>query len=120
MTRREVLIQMGSLLLLVPAGTVFVGCGGSDDGDGDGGTGTALTFTSSVVMAHSHRVSIQMSELTDPPSGGVNRNTTVDDGHLHTVSLAEADLRARESGLEDSKETTRDNAHTHTFEFRKA
>jgi len=119
MTRREVLIQMGSLLLLVPAGTVFVGCGDSDDGD-DGGTGTALTFTSNVVQAHSHRVSIQMSELTEPPSSGVNRNTTVDDGHLHTVSLSEADLSAIESGQVVTKETTLVNAHTHTFEFRKA
>lgn len=120
MTRREVLIQMGSLLLLVPAGAVFVGCGGSDDEDDDRGTGTALTFTSSVVLAHSHRVSIQMSELTDPPSSGVNRNTTVDDRHLHAVSLSEADLSAIESGLVVTKETTLVDAHTHTFEFRKA
>ena len=50
----------------------------------------------------------------------MNRNTTVDDGHLHTVSLSEADLSAIESGLVVTKETTLVNAHTHTFEFRKA
>jgi hypothetical protein len=118
MTRREVLIRIGSVLLLVPAGTVFVGCG--DDGDDGGGMDDALTFTSTVEQAHSHAVTIQMIELTDPPAGGVNRNTSVDDGHLHAVTLTEADLNLIDAGQVVPKVTTLVNAHTHTFEFRRA
>jgi hypothetical protein len=118
MTRREVLIQIGSLLLFVPAGTLFVGCG--DDGDDGGGANDALTFTSTVVQAHSHTVTIQMMELTGPPAGGVTRNTSVDAGHLHAVTLTQADLNAIDAGEVVPKETTLVDAHTHAFEFRRA
>lgn len=118
MTRREVLIRVGSLLLLVPAGTAFVGCG--DDGDDDGGANGALTFTSTVEQAHSHAVTIQMRELTDPPAGGVTRNTSSDAGHLHAVTLTEADLNAIDAGQVVAKVTTLVAAHTHSFEFKRA
>lgn len=128
MKRRQVLIQVGSVLLVLPASRLLGGCGGSTPDRGStppaneppqgSGTGDApLRFTSTVVDGHTHALSLERSNLQSPPSGGLQSQTTSAAGHVHVVELTEADLRALQSGQVVTKTTTSNAGHTHQFEL---
>lgn len=129
MNRRELVIRVGALLLVLPAAKVLSACGGDDGGNGGGGNGGgggtdagtsgSLNFTSSSDQGHTHTVSLTLASITDSPATGVDRDTSIDAGHLHSVSLSEADLDSINAGNTVSKTTTNVSGHTHTFDFRK-
>lgn len=134
MKRRELVIRIGSLLLLLPASRLVSACGGTSGpttGGGDGGTGNGtggdadaglqdLTFTSSAADGHTHTVTLEATMLNDSPASGAQKTTSVADGHTHTVSLTEAELDAIAAGQTVQKETTPASGHTHTYEFRRS
>jgi hypothetical protein len=111
MERRELLIRMGGLLLVLPASRVLLACGSSNGG------GQTLTFTSSNDLGHTHFVTLQLTELTAPPASGVNKTTSNALNHTHTVALTEAELTSIEGGTSVTKTTSEDDNHTHTFTF---
>ncbi|MGA9523982.1 MAG: hypothetical protein WBV82_21150 [Myxococcaceae bacterium] len=124
MNRRKFVVQLGSVLIVLPASRVLVGCAageeyGNVDAGTDAGNSQALTFTSSVSNGHTHTVQIQSSELTSPPAGGFTRDTSITSGHLHTVELTEADLSSIEAGNTVTKTTSLVGGHTHMFTFTK-
>ena len=132
-SRRTFLFAAGRLLVALPVGWSLAGCGGSttsgspaaDKCANAGGlvtTGSTLVFTSSCDITHTHDFTLMASELTAPPAAGLQRNTSVDDfdGHLHSVTLTEAELAMIESGATVTKTTSAASAHTHTYMFRKA
>lgn len=114
MNRREVLVQIGGLLLVLPASRVLLACGGTDSSP------SSLSFTSSNDLGHTHTVSLQMTEVTTPPVAGVTRTTSNDLAHTHQVTLTSADLDSINQGGTVTKTTTTDDSHTHTFAFRKS
>ncbi|HVP59302.1 MAG TPA: hypothetical protein VMT11_01960 [Myxococcaceae bacterium] len=117
MNRREVIFRVGGLLLAIPASRVLLACG-SDSG---GGTNPqSLTFTSSNELAHTHTVSLQLTEISTPPAAGVTKTTSNDLAHTHMVSLTAADLDSINQGNTVTKTTTNDDNHTHSFAFRKS
>jgi hypothetical protein len=113
MNRREVIVKMGGLLLVLPAAKILMACGS------DSGSGT-LTFISSTDLGHSHTVGLQVTEINTPPSGGVTKTTSNDLNHTHTVSLTSAELDSIATGSTVTKTTSMDDSHTHTFDFKKS
>jgi hypothetical protein len=131
MNRRQLMFQMGSVLLLLPAARLVSACGGespnppgnsgADGGTGaDGGSSTPLSFTSSDDGGHTHTVQLEMSLLTDSPAEGAQKTTSSNSGHTHTVALTEAELDSIQAGNTVTKATSQDSGHTHTFTFRKS
>ncbi len=125
MNRRKFVVQLGSVLIVLPAGRVLLGCSGKEsyenknDAGTDAGGEQALTFTSSVESGHSHTAQLQITEITSPPAGGLVRDTSVTSGHLHTVELTQADLSSIDAGSTVTKTTSVVANHSHTFEFKK-
>ena len=147
MDRRNFLVRLGSVILVLPSSSVLLNaCGGDDSGATPGaggaagsgattgGTGLAgaggasgvdagpvapavLTFTSSVTNAHTHAFQIAMTELTSPPAVGIARETSETNGHTHTVVLSDADLGAIQNGQTVLRTTSLVNGHTHQFAF---
>jgi hypothetical protein len=119
MNRREVIVKMGGLLLILPAARVLMGCG-SDSGTDP----NSIRFTSSLDDGHTHTVSLQVTEISSPPAGGVTKTTSFDQSHTHTVSLTGADLDSIQAGNTVTKTTSEDatpgHVHTHTFDFKKS
>ena len=116
MSRRQIVVQVGSFLILLPA-SGWLSCGGSSTPAG--ADQTALTFTSSTDAGHSHTYQIMMSELSNPPTDGINRQTSVAAGHTHAVAITQAELQSIQSGQTVTKVSTTSSGHSHTFQFRK-
>ncbi len=116
MNRREVIFRIGGVLLALPASRVLMACGDS----GGGTSPQSLTFTSSNDLGHTHTVSLQLSEISSPPTAGVTKTTSNDLAHTHMVSLTAADLDTINQGNTVTKTTTNEDNHTHTFAFRKS
>ncbi len=114
MDRREVIVKLGGLLLVLPAARVLMACG-----SGSGSSGT-LTFVSSNDLGHTHSVGLQMSDITTPPAAGVTETTSNVLNHVHTVALTAADLDSIAAGNTVTKTTSNDDNHTHTFDFKKS
>lgn len=128
MNRRKVLIQFGSIALILPAARLVAACGGAKTGGGGAGSGTpspqyedpaagSLRFTSSEVDGHTHAITLDRSTIDSPTAGGIQKQTTTDAGHLHAVELTEADLNAIQAGQVVQKTTTSNSGHSHSFEF---
>ena len=117
MNRRQFVLQVGSLVILLPA-TGWLSCGGGSSTSG-GGNQSALTFTSSTDSGHSHTYQIMMSELSNPSTAGISRETSLVSGHTHVVALTQAELQSIQNGQTVTKTSTASSGHTHTFQFRK-
>src|SRR5262245_34539229 len=108
MNRRQAVLRLGSLVLLVPASRLITACASSTTSGGTPSpTPTSpdlVAFTSSVVSSHSHVVQIEVASFQNPPPGGIQKDTSsvVDPvngvDHFHTVALTDAELNSIESG----------------------
>src|SRR5215813_13044843 len=95
LNRREVLLRVGGLLLVIPASRVLMACGG------DIGTNSnSLRFTSTADPAdgHTHTVDLSKADISTPPVGGRTLTTSLDLAHTHTVTLTEADFQSIDAG----------------------
>lgn len=111
--RRDFIIRVGTVLVSLP---IFAACG-DDNTTPNTQTGT-LRFTSSEDAGHSHTVDIELTALANPPMSIDKTTSSV--GHTHMVSLTSDDLRSINTGGTISKQTTTDEGHLHTFTFVKA
>ncbi len=118
MSRRQFVVEVGSVVILLPA-SGWLSCGGSSTPGGGGGDQTALTFTSSTDSGHNHTYQILMSELSNPPTAGINRETSLASGHTHVVAITQAELQSIQNGQTVTKTSTVASGHSHTFQFRK-
>ena len=120
MNRREVMLRIGGILLVIPASRVLMACGG-----GSGGGSASLHFTSSADPAdgHTHTVDLANADISAPPAGGRTLTTSLDLAHTHTVTLTEADFQSIDAGNTVTKTTSEDetpgHVHTHQFAFHK-
>ncbi len=119
LNRREVLLRVGGLLLVIPASRVLMACG-SDSG---AGSANSFHFTSSFDDNHTHTVDLAKADVSSPPAGGRTETTSFDMSHNHTVVLTEADFQAIDAGQTVTKTTSEDttpgHVHTHQFNFHK-
>jgi hypothetical protein len=115
MNRREVIFRIGGLLLALPASRVLLACGG----DNGGTDPNSLRFISSSELGHTHFFFLDKNEITSPPTAGIDRLTTNDLAHTHSVRLTEADLDNINAGQTVTITTSNDDNHTHTFNFHK-
>ena len=117
MNRREAMLRVGGILLIIPASRVLMACG-SDSGSAD-----SLRFTSSNDLNHTHTVDLSKADVSTPPAGGRTATTSNDDAHTHTVTLTEADFQSINAGntvtITTSEDQTPGFVHTHTFAFHK-
>ena len=120
MERREFLIKTakyGSLLLLLPVGWSVASCNGNDNNGATANQGNSLVFTSSTVESHNHEFVIVPVDLTSPPAAGITGDTSITLGHLHTVSLTQAQLQQIEAGQTVTQSTSTTEGHMHSFAF---
>lgn len=119
MNRREVLLRVGGILLVIPASRFLMACGG------DSGTADSFHFTSSAddVDLHTHTVDLAKADVSTPPAAGRTETTSFNSSHTHTVTLTEADFAAINAGSTVTKTTSEDetpgHVHTHQFVFHK-
>src|SRR5262245_26353677 len=98
MKRREFVIRVGSVLLVIPAAAALQSSGGDDHNNNNNPsptpTFTGLRFTSSVSDGHNHTVDITLEMLMNAPSMGAALTTSSANNHTHIVSLTMADLQS--------------------------
>jgi hypothetical protein len=81
---------------------------------------TGVTTISTQVQGHTHRCSIPLSDIEDPPSGGRSYTSTTAEGHSHTVLVSQAQLAdLQQPGAAVSVQTSENGAtpHRHVFNF---
>jgi hypothetical protein len=112
-------------LLALPVGLFLVRCGSStssSSGASEPGaqptvTGGQAVYTSSVVQAHSHTFGIDLTAFSNPPSGGVNGSTSLNQAHIHRVSISMDQLASVQVGRSVIVTTSTDSGHNHAFMF---
>ncbi len=82
-------------------------------------TGGAQNFIGSVSQNHSHTVSIQRTEVENPPSGGITRQTSSFDYHTHTFTMTQSQLQAVKDGQSIKITDSMVSGHTHDYQIQK-
>ncbi|MBI3185289.1 MAG: hypothetical protein HYZ28_24385 [Myxococcales bacterium] len=120
MERRQLVVCLAELLLVAPAARLLTGCGKEEEElppfPEEGGYAT-LTFTSSLASSHAHKVTLDTRELSAPPEGGVQHETSEEAGHRHLLALTAEELRRIHSGGVVHAQTSNHGSHSHAFSF---
>jgi hypothetical protein len=114
MKRREFLVRIGELIVIIPAASVLASCGSAPP------KVPSLSYTSSNVQGHTHVVAIADSLLSAPPLSPPDMDTSSVFNHIHTVTLTQANLQDIENGQTVQITTSTADGHTHAFGFSKA
>ena len=77
------------------------------------------TFVSSVEEGHTHTVTIQKSEVENPPGGGINRSTTSGGGHTHSFSMTQQQLQDVKDGQTVTVTDSVSSGHSHQYQISK-
>ena len=123
MTRRELLIRSGVILLLVP---IASSCSSSTYGgsgkqaSADAASCDGIDSTGTVVQSHTHEVCVPSSDLASPPAAGATYTTTNVSAHTHTVTLTQAQLQQIAAGGTVAVTSSTVEAHTHDFAIMRA
>ncbi len=120
MHRRDLL---GTLLVL-PAGIFLVRCGSSSGtvkppppAANPTVSGSQAIYTSSTTQDHFHTFGIPLVDFINPPSGGVNSETSTEAGHMHNVTIAMDEFANLQAGKSVAVTTSNVSGHTHVFTF---
>lgn len=114
MRRRDFAVklrQLGAIALLLTAGGVLPGC--ADEGEQS--DSTDFVFTTSIEAGHQHVLRLPKSVLDTPPEGDLTLKTSTEAGHNHSVTVTVADIQTLKSGGAVEKTTTIDDGHSHTL-----
>jgi len=74
-------------------------------------------YISSTVQAHSHSFSLDDTAISAPPADGVSGDSSVEEGHSHTVAVSMAQLQQVSTGSSVQVTTGDAQGHTHVFTF---
>ena len=115
LTRREFTVE-SALAMLAGVTITITGCGGDDNPAAPTGvSGSGKTGTVSTDAGHTHGgAEITAAQLA---AGNAITLTLTGSGHTHTLSLSQAELSQINAGTRVSKDSSNDNAHTHTVTF---
>jgi len=107
-------------VLVPPLGTFLIeACYGTDTSNGDAPaappavSGSNAVYTSNVDGDHSHTFSIALAAFTAPAD--TQGQTSVDEGHAHSVAIAAADLQNVQAGQTVKVTTGTSESHTHVL-----
>ena len=126
MKRRDFVIRVGSVLLVIPAAGVLASCGDDDNNQNPNPnpnpnpTFTGLRFTSSVRDGHNHTIDITFDMLMNAPAMGATLTSSNVANHVHQVFLTMADLQSINANGTIVKDTSLAASHLHTFTFTKS
>ena len=97
--------------------TVLVsGCSSDDDGGGGGGDcDDGIQRGSTSNDGHSHTMCIPRADLNAPPAAGATYDTSIADSHAHLVTLTRADLTTIAGGGQVTVTSSDSGGHTHNF-----
>ena len=114
-------VEAGSGTVLAPAvfsvvGLGLSGCGGGNSSGGSGGGAPGVTFTVDSASGHTHDFFIPQATLDTPPGAGFSAATSFS-GHVHTVTLSQADLVNIAASMAVNGTTTFDSGHDHNYTF---
>ncbi len=114
MTRKDFLKAGLAMAAAIPGIMMTQGCSTPTTPSSD-----SQTFTSSLDQGHTHSVTIQKTEVENPPSGGISRQTSNSGGHTHTLAMTQAELQSVKNGTTVNIVTSNSSGHTHTFAISK-
>ncbi len=114
MQRREFLVRIGELIVILPAVKVLAACGSAAP------KVPSLSYTSTNVEGHTHSAAIADSLLSAPPASPTELDTSNVFNHIHTVTLTQQNLQDIENGQTVNITTSSADGHTHAFAFSKA
>jgi len=116
-----------STLLVLPFGIFLVHCSSDASTSSSGGSnppaapptqsGSMDVYTSSIAQAHSHTFSLDDASIGAPPAGGVNGDSSTDQGHSHAVAISMDQLQQVSTGSSVQVTTASAGGHTHVFTF---
>ena len=78
--------------------------------------GTSRTFVSTSNNSHTHSVTLNRTEVENPPAAGVSKTTSSDSAHTHSFVMTQAELTAVNGGGSVTVTTGNSDvggAHTH-------
>ena len=114
MRRRDFAVklrQLGAIALLLTAGGLLPGCGD----EGEQAPSNDFVFTTSIEAGHQHVVRIARNVLDTPPQGELELRTSTEAGHNHSVRVTSAELLTIRDGGIVNKTTTVNDGHSHTL-----
>jgi hypothetical protein len=115
-----------STLLVLPFGIFLVHCSSDASTSGSGSNSPAAAptqsggmdiYISSTVQAHSHSFSLDDTAISAPPADGISGDSSVEEGHSHTVAVSMAQLQQVSTGSSVQVTTGDAGGHTHVFTF---
>jgi hypothetical protein len=116
MNRRNFLSSGAILALCIPAALVSSRCGGATEPEDPN---AQRTFTSTSDDGHTHTITIQRSEVQNPPASGITRQTSTSTAHTHQFSMTQAELMTVNGGGSVNVTTSVTNVHDHSFTITK-
>ena len=114
---------LGTLLVL-PFGIFFVHCASSASSSDSNAPAAPPTqsggmdiYTSTTVSAHAHTFTLDDAAISAPPAAGVSGDSSVAQGHSHTVAISMAQLQQVSTGSSVQITSGAAGGHTHVFTF---
>jgi hypothetical protein len=114
LTRREFTVE-SALAMLAGVTITITGCGGDDKPTTNPTPVTDKNATVSTDAGHSHTAVITAAQLT--AGNAITLTLMGAATHTHTVDLSQAELTQIKAGTRVQKTSTIDNAHSHTVSF---
>jgi hypothetical protein len=99
---------------MVALTVIITGCGGGSDGNPPPSGCTGIERSSTVVDGHTHTLCVPQADLSSPPAAGQSYTTSVN-GHAHEVTLTAADLMSIAGGGTVTVTTSITLGHAHMF-----
>lgn len=123
MTRKEFLGTTFSGILGGILVMMGFGCSSPTSPSDGGGDGTQdeneKAFQSTTAEGHAHSVTIQRSEIENPPENGISRSTSVSGGHSHTFSMTQQQLQNVRAGETVRVTDSVVSGHSHEYQISK-
>jgi hypothetical protein len=75
------------------------------------------TFTSTSNSNHTHRITLNRTDIENPPNAGITRQTSSSSGHTHTFSITQAQLQSVNGGgtIEITDSVSAGHSHKYTI-----
>ena len=76
-------------------------------------------FTSTSNSGHTHRITLNRSDIENPPAAGITRQTSSGSGHTHSFSMSQAQLQSVNNGNSVNITDSVSSGHSHTYTIQK-
>lgn len=77
------------------------------------------TFSSTSSSGHTHTITLNRSEVENPPAAGITRQTSSSSGHTHTFSMTQTQLQSVNNSTQVSITDSVSSGHSHNYTIAK-